>query len=162
MASSLKYCVFRARFDRLVNGVKPAVGKVARKAFERNLITAQNLSAAEYPLIDQEYRTSQLLQQILSKVEHNPAHFDTFIAILESVPVLYELAEELTAELSNQEGSDVDVTVSCMVNKVYSTDSSVMATGSSRDLEDTAIIGELINYLTVFHIHWHTHAHDTP
>ena len=73
----------------------------------------------------------------------------------------YNVTEELTAELSNQEGSDVDMTVSSMVNKVYSTDSSVMATGSSRDLEDTAIIGELINYLTAFHIHWHTHALDT-
>ena len=92
-----------------MNGVKPAVGKVARKDFEKNLITSQSVSAVENPFTNKECSTSQLLQQILSKVELNPAHFDTFDDILESVPVLYELAEELTAELSNQEGSDLQV-----------------------------------------------------
>lgn len=110
--NSFQYQAFRASFDRLVNTLKSDVETVARKAFERNLISMENKGIAENPTTSQEFRASKLLDQILSKIEEKESHFDIFISILESVPVLKDLAVDLKKAVSDlqqpEEQKDVE------------------------------------------------------
>lgn len=95
MESSIKYQAVRNRFDRLVNGVKSDVDKLARKVFEKGLISATNLSAAGNSMHSEDFRASRLLQQILNKISESDQHFDTFVDILNEIPLLKDLANEL-------------------------------------------------------------------
>lgn len=97
---SHKYQILRSRFDVLVDAVKFHVEKVARKLFEKNLISNDNKSAAENDVISQETRASKLLDHVLVKVKENDTNCDVFIAILEEIPVLENQADKLRKAIS--------------------------------------------------------------
>ena len=93
--SSPYYKRFQANFDCLVIAVSPVVAVVARIAFQQNLISSQNLKDAQNPMHSADHRSSNLLLHILDKIEENSTHFDTFVSILHSVPVLTILPQEM-------------------------------------------------------------------
>lgn len=94
-AVSLKYQALRSRFDSLVGAIKSDIGKVARKMFEKELISSDNRRAAENGMINIEDRATKLLDLVLLKVEENEIHYDVFVAILEDIPVLKSQANQL-------------------------------------------------------------------
>ena len=114
----------QANFDRLVNAIKPAVGEVARKAYERNLITLQSVSDAENLMLPEDHRSSALLRQIQDKIEENETIFHVFISILRDVPLLRDLADDIDVQSSFSEiksssktnGLDKKKHISCEVS----------------------------------------------
>ena len=94
-ALSVEYHVVRDSFDRLVDAVKPVVNEVAVKVFTKVLISTDIKNCVENSRESEYNRASRLLDQILNKIKENAAHFDTFIAILQDIPVLKGVADEL-------------------------------------------------------------------
>ena len=103
--SSPSYRGFQANFDRLVNAVSPVIAVVARKAFQENLVSAQNLKDAQNLMLPEDNRSTTLLLHVLGKIEENPIHFDTFVTILHSVPVLRSSAQVLRDSISCDDSS---------------------------------------------------------
>ena len=95
MAQSYQCEMFRGNFDRLMKSIQPAIPDVGTKALQANLITPQNLSDALNLNQPADHRSSILLLQILCKIEENPIHFDTFVSILQNIPVLSDLGDIL-------------------------------------------------------------------
>ena len=110
-ANSPKCQVFHCNFDRLVNAVAQDVGVVARKAFSNTLITDQTLSDAENQTWNEQGRASKLLQKILKRIEERESLFDTFVTILEEIPVHQELAIELKEAAQSKLKDNLDEVV---------------------------------------------------
>lgn len=84
---TLEYETFRTNYSRLVSTVKSGLGEIARKAFEKNLITNQSLSNIENPMVDEDHRASRLLTHVLNKILEQETNFDVFVAVLEATPI---------------------------------------------------------------------------
>ena len=139
--SSPYYKRFQANFDRLVNAVSPVVAVVARKAFQENLISSQNLKDAQNPMHSEDHRSSNLLLHILGKIEENSTHFDTFVSILHSVPVLTNLAQELSKSVQSSSTAVEDVSQETLISALSE---ALARTGTSQ-----TFLNQLMKQLTV-------------
>lgn len=106
--TSPKYQAFQSRFDLLVSTVKADVGKVARKAYEKKLISLDNLNAAENLMIDDSHRASKLLIHISNKIKERDTNFDIFVTILNDIPTLNDVADEVTKAVFKFEEESTD------------------------------------------------------
>ena len=95
---TIEYQVFQANFDRLVTTVSSDVEPVARKSFTKNLISSSNMNSAGNKFHSEHYRASTLMSQILGKVEEKRNNFHVFMSILQSIPTLRSIGNELSSK----------------------------------------------------------------
>lgn len=106
-----EYKTVQTNFDRIAKAVGSSIEAVARKAFERNLISEENMISAINVHSEISSRSTYLLARIMNKVEENKEHFQTFISILRSILTLNDLADDLAKQCTDQssiEGHIVD------------------------------------------------------
>lgn len=90
-----EYTVFQENFDRLVTAVRYSVVPIARKAFEKKLITHENMMESANLATSEDHRATRLLSQLLNKTLERKENFYTITSILQSIPSLEGIAQEL-------------------------------------------------------------------
>lgn len=106
--STEEYQVIQRNFSHIVTAVTPAVGEVAIKSFEKNLITKENMSDAQNSLIGEGSRVSKLLRQILDKIELDKGNFYFFVSILQSISTLRDLADDLSKSVDSNHSRQME------------------------------------------------------
>lgn len=102
-----EYRAVQITFVRLVDAIKSCVEKIASMAFQKELVTDHTLNMALNQMHQGEHRASTLVLHILDRIKLNPAHFDTFVCILESEAVLKDITDELKTKLCELSSSVV-------------------------------------------------------
>ncbi len=96
MSSEAK--VVRENFDYLVNEVASDLSRIARKAYEKGLVTHATLATASNSVIEVKERATGLVSAIQDKIKDNKEMFDSFLEILREEPSLIKAAATLENE----------------------------------------------------------------
>ncbi len=93
MSSEAK--VVRENFDYLVNEVASDLLRIARKAYEKGLVTQATLHTASNSVFEVEERATGLVSAIQNKIKDNKETFDSFLEILREEQALRKAATTL-------------------------------------------------------------------
>ncbi len=93
MSSEAK--VVRENFDYLVNEVASDLSRIARKAYEKGLVTQATLHTASNRVLEVKDRATGLVSAIQNKIKDNRETFDSFLEILREEQALIKAAVRL-------------------------------------------------------------------
>ena len=96
-SDSLELQAFSSLYNRLLTGIKSSLHDVAFDAFSKNLISpsVKNVVVDHHNSQTKEIRADSLLEAVLERIQNIPSTYEDFAAVLEAIPSLDYLGEEM-------------------------------------------------------------------